>query len=871
MAVAGERAGVDGGHPGLVQVFYDPCVGTRPRRGPQLNGMFYPSAKPTSPISTAIPTERVTEGLCPWPTAPSGHGQELTASSSSSNTSSSSSATSTSSASLSPPLSPFPTSESMPTTDVSPSGTFQLPVSEQCRPRCGAMAPMQTRVRGRAGGAVALRITPRPRSAPQVAIKLNTAEGSIDVIDDFFVPCPDSPNTSVHSSFAGSGAKQIDRTITDSPESCSGTPHQSNTMNTMNTMTSQSIAPHTTEVVLEKNPVEHIGLQFESCESLQIVKVVEGSPAARFGAHHFIGRYLTHIANNAVFTIHDVITHSTGATVLTLQLMELSTLHLGDAEHSGWLEKRGEGIIKLYRRRWCELHGRFLNYALMPGDKAHGRIDLAGATVEVSESEGRDHSFEIKGPHLPRTYELAADSEEERNEWVRRLAKVAQRYEAAPPEVLEDWLEGLVPPNDRTLSLSDFELHQVVGTGSFAKVIKVKLKKKGGDVHKDFERQRWLRDGLRTFYQKHRPDRLKGVDTIVARSLGREDTLYERLLSRYPDEAEDLTWLRQPPQPREARDEGEGDGQVYAMKVVKKSALPSVRVARMMMAEKAILQSVKHPYIVRLHYAFQTTSKLCLIMTYLGGGDLRSHLTKERRFPEARVRFYTAQIMLALDHLHAHGIVYRDLKPQNVVLDSDGHAVLTDLGLATDIGERESRRAYTFCGTPQYVAPEVLQSADGYTKAVDFWALGVMVFEMLVGATPFQAGDSMADMFVRIMEESVRFPGLVSRPARELVASCLEREPQKRLSTLAAARPLKFFKGLSWGDLRARKIPPPFRPSEPNGVFQGPVSDLQNQSDSVQHEALEEEFKGFTYTDHTEGQWRIGRKDEGAVTKTPIA
>jgi len=409
-------------------------------------------------------------------------------------------------------------------------------------------------------------------------------------------------------------------------------------------------------------------------------------------------------------------------------------------ERAGWLEKKGDGIMKRYRRRWCELHGRFLFFSAQQHSHEHpvealGRIDLAGARVETTQSsDGRQHTLQIAGPLLPRTYQLAADTEEERSEWVRLMAKVTQRYESGGGiEELDDWLDGYVPTVKQAKRLDDFLVERVLGRGTFGKVCKVKLK-------------------------------------------------------------DDPT------------------GKLYAMKIVCKASLPSVKIARMMMEEKAILQSMKHPYIVRLYFAFQTEEKLYLILTYLGGGDLKQHLQNQVRFPEPRVRFYSAEILLALDHLHSLGIVYRDLKPQNVVLDDDGHAVLTDLGLATDVGEREGR-TYTFCGTPQYVAPEVLQG-DGYARAVDFWSLGIMVYELLVGATPFQGGDSLQEMFVRIMEEPVRFPAMVTKPARDFIGILTERDSSKRVCSLAAAKPAKFLKGVPWVDIRRRKVPPPWAPSE---------------------------------------------------------
>ena len=368
--------------------------------------------------------------------------------------------------------------------------------------------------------------------------------------------------------------------------------------------------------------------------------------------------------------------------------------------HSGFLEKKGDGLIKFYRRRWCEIHGESLYYSTMPGEEILGRIPLVGTTVLVMQDKERPFTFELSGRDLPRTYILAAGCEEERNAWVRAITRTIKWCEVESAEVMEDWLEALLPETT-SLSLKDFRMGGVIGRGSFGKVVEVDLMVDKPPAPTP-ERKRWLRENLVVFYRKYRPERLRGVDTIIKHSTpGHESNLYSRLLERYPMAHEDLAWLLSPPKyvlaaANRARELVEKEkrriksGNVvtkYAMKVVKKSALPSIKTAKMMMAEKAILQSMNHPYIVKLNYAFQTTSKLYLVMTYLGGGDLRTHLSRDKRFSEVRARFYAAQILLALDHMHTHGIVYRDLKPQNVVLDTDGHAVLTDLGLASDITE----------------------------------------------------------------------------------------------------------------------------------------------------------------------------------------
>ncbi len=157
------------------------------------------------------------------------------------------------------------------------------------------------------------------------------------------------------------------------------------------------------------------------------------------------------------------------------------------------------------------------------------------------------------------------------------------------------------------------------------------------------------------------------------------------------------------------------------------------------MAERRIMGGIDHPFVVALRFAFQTADKLYMVTDYCRGGELFFHLKKMRTFPEPMVRFFAAELVCALSHLHSLDIVYRDLKPENVLLDAEGHVHITDFGLSKD-DVSDPRGATTFCGTPEYLAPEMLinrKSREGYGKAVDWWSLGTLIFEMLTGWPPF--------------------------------------------------------------------------------------------------------------------------------------
>lgn len=254
------------------------------------------------------------------------------------------------------------------------------------------------------------------------------------------------------------------------------------------------------------------------------------------------------------------------------------------------------------------------------------------------------------------------------------------------------------------------------------------------------------------------------------------------------------------------------DGRTYAMKILRKAAIVERDQVEHTKSERDILQHIDHPFLMKLHFAFQSDTKLYLIMDYLTGGELFFHLKNARRFSEERCRFYAAEILLGVEHLHANGIIYRDLKPENVLLDGDGHVCLTDFGLSKRAGSGQETQ--TFCGTPEYLAPEVIVG-DSYGKAVDWWSFGVMLYEMLVGLPPFYS-ENVHRMYELIQHATLRFPDGVSPEARSLLVRLLQRSPALRLGSgeddSAPIRAHPFFAGVDWDALYAKRVEPPFRP-----------------------------------------------------------
>ncbi|KAL8447074.1 hypothetical protein Emed_004598 [Eimeria media] len=229
--------------------------------------------------------------------------------------------------------------------------------------------------------------------------------------------------------------------------------------------------------------------------------------------------------------------------------------------------------------------------------------------------------------------------------------------------------------------------------------------------------------------------------------------------------------------------------------------------------ERAVLEVISHPFIVQMHFAFQTPRKLYFVLEYCPGGELFFHLQKDRKFTESRARFYAAELLLALEHLHKHNVIYRDLKPENVLLDAEGHVRLTDFGLSKS-GIADNNSARSICGTPEYIAPEILCQV-GHGKAADWWSLGALLYEMLTGLPPFYTSDRQA-LFSNILGGGLEFPVHLSPVAVDLLRNLLHRDANERLGAGPSdAEEIKmhpFFRSVNWDLLLAKKVKPPFKP-----------------------------------------------------------
>ncbi|XP_073454600.1 RAC-beta serine/threonine-protein kinase [Aquarana catesbeiana] len=254
-------------------------------------------------------------------------------------------------------------------------------------------------------------------------------------------------------------------------------------------------------------------------------------------------------------------------------------------------------------------------------------------------------------------------------------------------------------------------------------------------------------------------------------------------------------------------------GRYYAMKILRKDVIIAKDEVAHTVTESRVLQNTRHPFLTALKYAFQTSDRLCFVMEYANGGELFFHLSRERVFTEERARFYGAEIVSALEYLHSRNVVYRDIKLENLMLDKDGHVKITDFGLCKE-GITDGATMRTFCGTPEYLAPEVLEDND-YGRAVDWWGLGVVMYEMMCGRLPFYNQDHER-LFELILMEEIRFPRTLSPEAKSLLSGLLKKDPKQRLgggpNDAQEVKDHRFFSCINWQDVDERKLTPPFKP-----------------------------------------------------------
>ncbi|EIE91533.1 hypothetical protein RO3G_16244 [Rhizopus delemar RA 99-880] len=271
------------------------------------------------------------------------------------------------------------------------------------------------------------------------------------------------------------------------------------------------------------------------------------------------------------------------------------------------------------------------------------------------------------------------------------------------------------------------------------------------------------------------------------------------------------------------------DQQLYALKAIQKSWVLKQKEFMHTKAERDILVRQRYqPFLIHLHHVFQTPSTLFLLLDYHPGGDIATRLSTVSRFTAEQTRFYAAEIIQGLSVLHKQGIVYRDLKPENVLISRDGHIVLTDFGLSKmftkeNMDEHDVPLTSTFCGTAEYLAPEILLG-EPYTFVVDFWSLGTLLFEMLAGRTPFWAETHM-DMYRRVIEDPLDFPPSWDYDTCSLLSGLLEKEANERLGWgedgIDDIKAHSYFDTVDWNLVIERRLIPPYVPSSKDRINPG--------------------------------------------------
>ncbi|EDL88987.1 protein kinase C, delta, isoform CRA_a [Rattus norvegicus] len=296
-----------------------------------------------------------------------------------------------------------------------------------------------------------------------------------------------------------------------------------------------------------------------------------------------------------------------------------------------------------------------------------------------------------------------------------------------------------------------------------------------------------------------------------------------------------------------------GKERYFAIKYLKKDVVLIDDDVECTMVEKRVLALAwENPFLTHLICTFQTKDHLFFVMEFLNGGDLMFHIQDKGRFELYRATFYAAEIICGLQFLHGKGIIYRDLKLDNVMLDKDGHIKIADFGMCKEniFGEN---RASTFCGTPDYIAPEILQGLK-YSFSVDWWSFGVLLYEMLIGQSPFH-GDDEDELFESIRVDTPHYPRWITKESKDIMEKLFERDPAKRLGVTGNIRLHPFFKTINWNLLEKRKVEPPFKPKvkspsdysnfDPEFLNEKPQLSFSDKNliDSMDQTA----FKGFSF------------------------
>ena len=374
--------------------------------------------------------------------------------------------------------------------------------------------------------------------------------------------------------------------------------------------------------------------------------------------------------------------------------VDLIRLHGTDASMAGWVTKKGH-VFPTWKKRWTVLEGSTIYYFTSPSGELKGTINLNGAKIDPSKDKTK---FTIKTDDSQNNFDMQVATERERDTWVQKCA-----------DAIASGGEGSTP--------FDGDSHDSIASSSPASIAAPveQAKKTAALLRTQSSKGARLETGAATF-QLNAKEPVSLKDFNLLKVVGRG--------------AFGKVMMAQ-------KKAGENANAIYAIKVLIKSDVVAKKQVENTIAERNILIQMSHPYIVCLRYSFESKDKLYLVTDYYNGGAMFYHVRKNRGFDEDRTKFYAAELMLAIDHLHDHGIIYRDMKLENILMDHRGHIALTDFGLSKqNLSEVFAEEQNTFCGTAEYIAPELIRGVP-YSAAVDWWSFGILVFEMKNVKTPF--------------------------------------------------------------------------------------------------------------------------------------
>jgi len=426
--------------------------------------------------------------------------------------------------------------------------------------------------------------------------------------------------------------------------------------------------------------------------------------------------------------------------------------------HTGWLLKKGIDNTA-WKKRWCVLDSQGqLQYFTSPGKGYRGSIDIENATFELKEGEAKPGAFTI----IPVEdggrggFELAAETTELREIWINHFKSLPQES-SGQPIAEED-----VPPSP--IDQSNSELAEA----------------------------------------EAEPEPPEPPAPSAEEGLSLDDFDVLRVVGKGAFGKVFLCSKRT----------GDDAGETYAMKVIEKKLVSKHRKQiAYTITERNIMLEIDHPYIVRLRYAFQNVDKLFFVTDYYNGGALFKHIMLSKKFNVTRARFYAAELVLALGHLHSKDIVYRDMKLENILMDSSGHIALTDFGLSKEHVDN-AHKLKTMCGTAEYIAPEILRG-ERYGFAIDWWSFGILLYEMMNGRTPFRDRNRKV-MYHKIQNREPTMPAHFPSSAKSIIDALLRKDSEKRLGANGQdAEEIMihpYFEPIDWDALYARNVEPPYKP-----------------------------------------------------------